>query len=194
MTYVYWYLGIGALSFAVIFITQQLKKSPDNTHNNLWPSANPFSDNGGWELLHKVMNLILIFIVVMVIWPIIIYWEAGAIINARKVKEVIPPREFAVTRDHLLKHWSVGEIEMSELVSDPLEAVPRLPFGHLNPAWEIFKESLQDEDQLWSFSAPWESAWRSNEVRSGYVVLRGEVIGPYFLTGCVTLDETLLAD
>lgn len=190
MTYLYWYLGIGALSLAVIFTSHQLTKSPaDDRIADLLLAADPSSNKWWWKPLNKVIVPILAAIMVLVVWPIAIYWKANEMIDARNVKEAEPPKEFAVTRDHLLKHLSVGEIETSEIVSDPLEAAPRLPFGHLNPAWEIFKESLQDEDQLWSFSAPWTSDWGRNDVRGGYVVLRGEVIGPHFLTRWVILDK-----
>lgn len=92
------------------------------------------------------------------------------------------PKEFAVTLDHLLKRLTLDEIEKTEVVSDSLGAAPRLPFGHLNQAWEDFKQSILDGDQLWSFSAPWTTGWGQEEVRDGYVVLRGETIGPHFLT------------
>lgn len=37
-----------------------------------------------------------------------------------------------VTKDHLQKQWTVAEIESAETVVDPLDAAPRIPFGHLN--------------------------------------------------------------
>ena len=139
--------------------------------------------------LNNVGVPILAAVTVLAAWPIAIYWEVKEMIETRNVKEATPPRMFAVNQDHLLKRWSVGEIEMVEIVSDPLDAAPRLPFGHLNPAWETFKQSIQDGDQLWSFSALWTSEWGRNEVRAGYVVLRGDAIGPHFLTRRVILDK-----
>jgi hypothetical protein len=190
MTYLYWYLGIGALFLAVIFISHQLTKSPaDDRIADLLLAADPSSNKWWWKPLNKVVVPILAAIMVLVVWPIAIYWKAKEMIEARNIKEAEPPKEFAVTRDRLLKRWSVGEIEKTEIVSDPMGAAPRLPFGHLNPAWENFKQSIQDKDQLWSFSAPWTSDWGRNEVRDGYVILRGETIGPHFLTRWVILDK-----
>lgn len=122
MTYLYWYLGIGALSLAVIFISHQLTKSPaDDRIADLLLAADPSSNKWWWKPLNKVIVPILAAIMVLVVWPIAIYWKAKEMIDARNVKQAEPPKEFAVTRDHLLKRLSVGEIETSEIVSDPLE-------------------------------------------------------------------------
>ena len=190
MTYLYWYLGIGALLLAVIFISHHLTKaSAEDRITDLLLAADPSSNKWWWTPLNKVIVPIFAAIMILVVWPIAIYWKAKEMIDARQVKEEEPPKEFAVTQDHLLKRWSLGEIETAEIFNDPLDAVPRLPFGHLNPAWETFKQSIQDGDQLWSFSAPWTSDWGRNEVRDGYVLLRGQATGPHFLTRWVILDK-----
>ena len=190
MNYLYWYLGIGALFLAVIFISHHLTKAPaENRISDLLLAADPSSNKWWWTPLNTVIVPIFAAIMILVVWPIAIYWKAKEMIDARQVKEEEPPKEFAVTQDHLLKRWSVAEIEAAEIVSDPLGAAPRLPFGHLNPAWETFKQSIQDGDQLWSFSAPWTSDWGRNEVRDGYVLLRGQATGPHFLTRWVILDK-----
>lgn len=190
MTYLYWYLGIGAVFLAVIFISHQMTRLPaEDRLSDLMLAADPRRDKWWWKPLNKVIVPILAALMVLVVWPVAIYWKAKEMIEARNVKEADPPKEFAVTRDHLLKRWSVGDIEMNEIVSDPLGAAPRLPFGHINRAWETFKQSIQDGDQLWSFSAPWTSDWGRNEVRDGYVILSGDTIGPHFLTRWVFLDN-----
>lgn len=190
MTYVYWYLGIGALFLAVIFTSHQLTKSPANERiSDLMLAADPNSDKWWWKALNKGIVPILAALMVLAVWPIAIYWKAKEMLDARRAKEESPPKEFAVARDHLLKRWKVEEIESAEIVSDPLGAVPHLPFGHLNQAWEAFKYSLQGNDELWSFSATWRSEWGRDEGRDGYVVLRDEMIGPHFLTRRVILDK-----
>ncbi|WVM93015.1 hypothetical protein ULG90_02285 [Halopseudomonas pachastrellae] len=52
--------------------------------------------------------------------------------------------EFAVTEDHLLESLTVAEIEARERVADPLGAVPDLPFGHLNTAWQEFLAECEE--------------------------------------------------
>ena len=190
MIYLYWYLGIGAVFLAVIFISHQLtKSSADDRLSELLQAADPRRDRWWWKPLNNVVVPILAAAMVLTVWPITIYWKAKEMIDARRIKNEEPRKEFAVTEDHLQKQWTTAEIEASETVLDPLDAAPRIPFGHLNPAWEIFKSSIQYGDQLWAFSAPWTSEWGRKEVREGYVILRGETIGPHFLTRWVFIDK-----
>jgi hypothetical protein len=187
MIYLYWYLGIGAAFLAVLFISHQLTKSPaDDRLSELL--ADP-GDRWWWKLLNNVVAPVLAAVMFLTVWPITIYWKAQEMVDARRIKNEEPPKEFAVTKDHLQKQWTTAEIESAETVMDPLDAAPHIPFGHLNPAWENFKQSTADGDQIWSFSAPWTTEWGRNEVRDGYVVLRGESIGPHFITRWVIIDK-----
>lgn len=186
MIYLYWYLGIGAAYLVVIFVLHQLKKSRDvRDLAEMIQAVDPDRNRWWWKPMNNVVVPILAVAFVLTIWPIEIYWRA----NARRIKNEEPPKEFVVTKDHLQKQWTVAEIESAETVVDPLDAAPRIPFGHLNPAWETFKQSIQGSDQLWAFSAPWTSEWGRKEVRGGYVILRGETIGPHFLTRWVFVDK-----
>jgi hypothetical protein len=190
MIYLYWYLGIGAVFLAVIFISHQLTKSREvEDFADLLQVADPRRGHWWWKPLNNIVVPLLAAVMVLTVWPIAIYWKAKEMIEARRPKNEEPPKEFAVTKDHLLKQWSADEIETAEVVVDPLDAAPRVPFGHLNPAWEKFKQSIEDGDQLWSFSAPWTTEWGRDEVRDGYVVLRGELIGPHFLTRWVFIGK-----
>lgn len=192
MIYLYWYLGIGAVFLAVIFISHQLTKSPaDDQLNELLLAAEPRRNRWWWKPLNNVVVPILAAVLVLTAWPIAIYWKTKEMIDARRPKNEDQPKEFGVTQDHLQKLRTIAEIEAAETVVDPLGAAPRIPFGHLNPAWETFKQSIQDGDQLWSFSAPWTTEWGRNEVRDGYAVLRGEAIGPHFLTRWVFIDKEI---
>lgn len=190
MIYLYCYLGIGAVFLAVIFISHQLTKSRDVRElAELIQAADPNRDRWWWKPLNNVVVPILAAAMVLTVWPIAIYWKAKEMIDARHIENEEPPKEFAVTKDHLQTQLTTAEIESAETVVDPLGATPRIPFGHLNPAWETFKRSIQNGDQLWAFSAPWTSEWGRNEVRDGYVILRGETIGPHFLTRWVFIDK-----
>ena len=74
------------------------------------------------------------------------------------------------------------------MVVDPLGAVPPLPFGHLNTAWNKFLENKQPADSIWNFSAKWTQRDHV-ELRQGYVVVIGEKIGSHFITMRKYLDE-----
>lgn len=190
MIYLYWYLGIGAVFLLIVLISHQLAKSPaDDQLADLWQAADPDRNRWWRKPLNNVAVPILAAVIVLAVWPITIYWKAKEMVGARRVGNEAPPKKFAVTRDHLQKQWSLAEIESVETVVDPLDAAPRIPFGHLNPAWETFKQSIQDGDQVWSFSAPWTSEWGRREARDGYVILRGETIGPHFLTRWVLVNK-----
>ena len=190
MIYLYWYLSIGAVVLAVIFISHQLTKSREvEDLAGLIHAAEPRRNRWWWKLMNDIVAPMLAAVMVVAVWPIAIYWKAKEMIDVRRPKNEEPAKEFAVTRDHLQKQWTVAEIEAAEVVVDPMGAVPRRPFGHLNSAWEAFKQSVQDGDHLWSFSTPWNSEWGRKEIRDGYVVLRGETIGPHFLTRWVFIDK-----
>ena len=67
----------------------------------------------------------------------------------------------------------MAQIEAREMVEDPLQAVPALPFGHLNAAWCELVAELAPGDECWSFSAQWSNDFGLSELRTGYVVWRG---------------------
>ena len=119
-------------------------------------------------------------------WPALIYYF---------IKEhwfPDPPyveKVFAVEKSHLGEALSLEDIEARERVHDPMGAVPELPFGHLNVAWQEFLGQRVEGDALWNFSAIWQGDWGSPEERAGYVIIRADSsIGPYFLTRWDNLD------
>jgi hypothetical protein len=93
-----------------------------------------------------------------------------------------PERVFAVGRGDLLQRMSVEEIEQRERVVDPMGAVPDLPFGHLHAAWKKFSDGIEPQDEFWSFSAKWKPGYWGDELRSGYVIGRGNELGQHFIT------------
>lgn len=97
-------------------------------------------------------------------------------------RELDPTYAAPVRREHLQTRMSLEEIERANIVRDPLGAAPELPFGHLNAAWRRFAEQLQEGDELWSFSTPWERQFPMKELRQGYVVVRAGEPGACFLT------------
>lgn len=76
--------------------------------------------------------------------------------------------EYALAPDELQERLTVREIEAREMIRDPLNAVPDLPFGHLNAAWRRFLDDQVEYDELWSFSTLHEA----REPRTGYAKVR----------------------
>ena len=192
MIFLYGYLGIGIAALAIILVAHLVTLSrKGNEVAALMERFDPNRDKWWWWPLNKVILPGLAAVTVVIAWPIAIYWKAKEMAATRRSPpaEEPPRKEFAVTREHLRKQRSLAEIEAAEIVLDPMGAAPRLPFGHLNPAWETFKQSIGEDDQLWSFSVPWAAEWGRREIRDGYVVMHGDAIGTHFITRWVPADE-----
>ena len=142
MIYLYWYVGIGAVIFVAAKIRELLKKSSDGDRIDDLPSATDLNQKRWRMLIRYIGEQILIITLFLTLWPVAIYMNFEEMIMARRPKIEEPPEKFAVTSEHLQRQWSLAEIEAEEVVIDPLGAAPRLPFGHLNPAWENFKKSI----------------------------------------------------
>jgi hypothetical protein len=91
-------------------------------------------------------------------------------------------------RDDLQEMLSIEVIETRERVIDPLGAVPVVPFGHLHSAWKAFLDGVGPDDAVWSFSANW-TRWGRKELRDGYVIVRGDIIGAHFQTVWKDVEE-----
>ena len=113
----------------------------------------------------------------------------GGVSGGRIHLEERSDREFAVERIHLQERLTVQEIHQREIVVDPLNAVPALPFGHLYPRWLALRSGLSENSELWSFSANWEPPWGPNEIRCGYVVVNNGLPGSYILTVRKRLED-----
>ena len=118
-----------------------------------------------------------------IFWPLpvfgllVILWRH---LQADKGKE----KKFVLKRENLIKLYELDEIESLERVTDPLGAVPDLPFGHLNVAWERFKQNILPGDEIWSFAIPpieQRELWERNG-NYGYVIFRDGQFGPLWVT------------
>ncbi len=140
----------------------------------------PFRDSLLDSLVEDVVFPLIAYSLVVVLWPLAIL----AVVHERlfrKANEPKPRPEFAVGSDDLRQKLSIGEVELSERVEDPLGAVPELPFGHLNAAWSAFVGQLVPGAELWSFASEWKGGW-SGEVLQGYVEVTDGKPDRYFLT------------
>lgn len=183
MIYLYWYLGIGVAVLAVVFGAHQLtKKDEPESLRDLLDAVNPDRKKLSYRILNNVVAPVLAAVAVVVVWPAALYMKGKEIFGKKSESALDEEREFAVERSHLQERLTVLQIEAREVVADPLGAVPDLPFGHLNAAWKTFVEEVGADDELWSFTAPWQTKWGRKEIRAGYVVVRGGVPASHFLT------------
>lgn len=198
MIYLYWYLGVGAAVLAIVFGVHRLTtKNESDSLSDLLDAVNPERKKLSYRILNNFVAPALAAVAVVVVWPVAVYMKCKEVFAKRgasaleEVREfaVEEVREFAVERAHLHEPLTVAQIEVREVVTDPMEAVPNLPFGHLNAAWKTFMEGVGARDELWSFTAPWHTTWARAEIRTGYVVVHEGVPGSYFLTMCKDIED-----
>lgn len=183
MIYLYWYLGIGALVLAVVYGAHRLTKDKESDSlRDLLEAVNPNRKKLSYRILNNIVAPVLAAILVVAVWPVALYMKLTEMIQKKEIYVSQEAREFAVEREHLLERLTVQEIEMREVVTDPLKAAPDLPFGHLNAAWREFFQGKADDAELWSFSAQWQTTWGRKELRCGYAVVQDGAPGAHFLT------------
>lgn len=183
MIYLYWYLAIGVAVLTFIYGAHRLtKEKKSDSIRDLLDAVNPDRKKLSYRLIDNIAAPIIAAVLIVVFWPVAAYIQAREMGQRKRRADLAEEREFAVERQHLLERLTVPEIEMREVVADPLKAAPELPFGHLNAAWQKFVHGKADGSELWSFSVRWQTSWGRKELRSGYVVVHGGAPGAHFLT------------
>lgn len=182
MIYLYWYLGVGTAVFAIIYGAHLTKERHSESRLDLLEAVNPNRKRLSYRILNNVVTPALATTLVVALWPVASYMKVKEMFQRKAGSVIEEEREFAVERQYLQERLTVQEVERREVVTDPLKAVPELPFGHLNMAWQEFLDSHATGGELWSFSARWQTAWGNKELRSGYVVVHDGKPGAHFLT------------
>jgi hypothetical protein len=177
MIYLYGYFGFGFGSLMLVLAAGWVIGKDDSLLAHLLKPNDVSPED--W------FHFILIGLLCLIFWPITVFiWIQETIAGLQK-KDIseMPDPEFDVRLEDLLVPMSLAEIEKYEMVFDPMEAAPCRPFGHLNTAWRKFLEETQASDAFWAFSSKY---IRRNmhvvELIQGYVVVRAEGIGPFFIT------------
>jgi hypothetical protein len=145
--YLYWYLGIGAVVLAIVYGTHGMtrEKESDFAHE-LRDTLNPDRRELSYRILNNIVAPVLAAILVVVVWPVALYMKVKEMIQKKESYVSPEEREFAAEREQLLERLTVQEIEMREVVTDPLKAAPDLPFGHLNAAWQEFLQGKPESN------------------------------------------------
>ena len=191
--YLYGYLGIGAVVLAVLFVWRR-RTSDDESESlrDLLEVVNPNRRTRSYRIRRRIVTPVLTtvaFMVLWAVWPLAVYLRVVRFFSDEDAIEEDMEREFAVEPVHLQVRLTLEEIEAQEMVDDPLDAVPNVPFGHLNAAWRTFLESQANSDELWSFTAPWRTWLLQPELRAGYALVRNGIPVTHFLTVCKILPE-----
>ena len=169
MTYFLIYLAIG-FTYAFGFMLHQnfTKKENDEI-----PKLN---DNPRFKIIKDLFSACIALTVGTLIWPIMLYFHIDGIINPPYKRE-----DFSVKPHDLVEKLSVKQIEQKEVINDPLNSVPPLPFGHLNAEWTEFKSKCTPSAEIWSFKAEYDD-FHKIIIKKGYARMdRSGVITDHFL-------------
>lgn len=180
--YVVWYVSVGATFYVLFYAFVARKRAAPET--DLWADFvaglsgdKPLSD----KFLNGLFAPSVAVVLLLLAWPWAV-WTAVAERGTWDTKPAVEdPKEFAILDDYLVCELPLGDIESWETVEDPLGAAPRLPFGHLNAAWEEFKAG-SGNGTFWKFSGTHVGDWDMEWLREGYAVLKEDGTRPYFLT------------
>lgn len=194
MTYLTVYLAIGALIGTTYYIAQRISERRTSLGISRTLSAALFPERHTlrYRLVNNVVAPLIAVVVVAIAWPIALVMQARVWLSKDEEESVATESETepksTVLKEHLLERHSLDEVERRELVSDPLNAVPGLPFGHLHARWTEIRAELAPEDEIWSFAACVETDWNRTQEQAGYVVVRSGAIGPSLVTSWKVID------
>lgn len=137
----------------------------------------------------RLLNILVYVIAIICValgWPLFGIW---AIFESRKEAALEIERnkpDFNCTPEFLIAKIDPRDAEITSYVIDPLNAVPVLPFGHLNAAWGNFLAQMLDPaDELWSFYIPKGDECgkhrfaASSDIRGYAKVRNGEILGEF---------------
>jgi hypothetical protein len=185
--YLFGYLGIGVAVLLIVYISHRLSVKSEPDIADILESVNPARGTWHYKLLNNFIAPLLAAILLPFVWPIVIYWKAKEKLARNNAVPESEEKGFSVNREHLKSEISIKEVELQERISDPLSAVPDIPFGFLNAAWERFKSQFLPGDTLWTFSAMWDQG-RFSQRRYGYAILRANEVPHYFMAGWETIE------
>ncbi|PZF75853.1 hypothetical protein DK847_16670 [Aestuariivirga litoralis] len=197
MKWIVAYLGIGILVLLGFLIDARLRE-PRRKQDG-WNEMRALLLKGRQSWASRVVDSYLIpgltALLVLAFWPAALVLALYMNRDQRKGSaqaEGELPAQFIVTREHLREALSPERIEMQEMVVDPLDAAPKVPFGFLNGGWQRLRREAQEGDQFWSFDAPWGRYGTATSRRVGYALVRDGKVVTWFVGSIVPLDNGYL--
>ena len=185
MNYFIAYLALGVLTLAAIALDSRIRNSRRASDwsqisdlvlrsHQPWPEA----------ILERLVLPVIAGAAIIAAWPIAIAFASYFYQRKKSAEASSNPHEsedFTVEPSDLIARLTIAQIEETELVYDPLQAVPRLPFGHMNCAWIDFKRQIKAADEIWSFRARWGNYRHPTAVRFGYASKRQGTVVTFFV-------------
>ncbi|QSR33841.1 hypothetical protein CFI10_02380 [Marinobacterium iners] len=188
MNYLYGYLVVGVVYGLSVWVLHKLRPRKNELNDTITAAMDKAREGQPFSFLEDILAPLLAILFVVTAWPLLI------IINIRDKRRFERrldddgEEQLTVAAEDVLEQLTIQEIEQREMVTDPLHAAPELPFGHLHPVWVKFKQSLDEQDTVHSFTKEWRPplSFYHQEV-SGYVCVRDAQPEHFILTKVVEL-------
>jgi len=185
---IYLYLSVGLIATLVVLGSHFYQ-----TREKLFGGSNipEWSWKNRWvNVKDRIILPFFAVAVITLLWPFVLFFLAKEILGHFKNSPVSKTQEkvFEVRQHHLIEKYNLQELECREIMEDPMQAVPEIPFGHLNSAWIAFKENIQTNDELWFFKAEESKSDLKALVREGYVIKRRGKFVDNFVTRVESIE------
>ena len=94
----------------------------------------------------------------------------------------ISPHERIILAKERVTRFSAAAIEKANMIDDPQNAVPALPFGHLNPVWMHLKVQQTPGSKFWGFRSERVGNRKEFTAFEGYALFDGETYVDHIVT------------
>jgi hypothetical protein len=179
MTWLWLYLGAGLVyCLGVLIWNRTRRKSAISLALENINRPMKWSD----QLLERFIAPLLGVTLFVLGWPLVIWYMYKGKRDEEREAQRKKDALFRVLPHDLRSPTTIEDVESANYVSDPLGAIPDLPFGHLNAVWADFLARRPADAELWHFACDWQSEWRTVFKRQGYVWVSGEKLNPWMLT------------
>ena len=184
------YLGVGfAVSMVAVVAHLLGTQKKSKFVRDMMKAVNPKREAFFYRVLEDLVVPALVFFLMWLVWPVVFVLKIKDSLQKRALaaqavqaaQEAEPPA-FALKDSELLRQVTVDEVERTNLIHDPLEAVPNIPFGHCNARWFFFRDSLQANETLWEFEST-RSELAGVQAMWGYAVKREGKVDRFMTSG-----------
>jgi len=165
---------MGVIVIASMYISHYIDNRGKNDEDS------PFN-HLQYARLVEALVIVIAFIFFIILWPLFLVWLFKSKWDDRYTEKIEPVKPFKVEKGDLIKEMPIEEIELFEMVNDPMNAVPELPFGHLHAVWLTFKSKIISGDKLYSFLSLYNEKWYGNYVYTGYVIVKNGKPGEFLI-------------
>jgi len=206
------YFGLGlVVSLIVVAAHLANKRKESKFSRDIMKALNPKREAFLYRVLEDVIVPTLAFLMVWLVWPVVfvlkfkdIFKKKSQAVLNEPDSDLIPNRNsnrnsnsnsnpdpnpedleelaFALSDFELARQVTIEEVERTNIIQDPMEAVPNIPFGHCNARWVVFKDSLQENETLWEFEST-RSELKGVQAMWGYAVKRDGRVDRFMTTG-----------